>query len=128
MGVENLPFRFRGDRLRELRQQRGWSQTRLAELAGVSQRSVSDYESGGHQPQTWDIVVRLSVALGVNPHYLTGDVDDPAYKKSNHVPPDWLHVVNRAMELGFTPEGALRILEAVRVGAPGGQPERGQHR
>jgi len=36
--------------LRELRAERGWSQARLAELAGVSRQTIQALESGKYDP------------------------------------------------------------------------------
>lgn len=38
------------NRLRELRAERGWSQARLAELAGVSRQTIQALESGRYDP------------------------------------------------------------------------------
>jgi putative transcriptional regulator len=38
------------NRLRELRAQNGWSQARLAELAGVSRQTIQALESGKYDP------------------------------------------------------------------------------
>jgi transcriptional regulator with XRE-family HTH domain len=47
-----------------LREHAGLTQKALAELAGISQRAVSHYEQGLHDP-TWTSVVALAEALGV---------------------------------------------------------------
>jgi putative transcriptional regulator len=38
------------NRLRELRGEKGWSQARLAELAGVSRQTIQALESGKYDP------------------------------------------------------------------------------
>jgi putative transcriptional regulator len=38
------------NRLRELRAEKGWSQARLAELAGVSRQTIQALESGKYDP------------------------------------------------------------------------------
>ncbi len=38
------------NRLRELRAEKGWSQSRLAELAGVSRQTIQALESGKYDP------------------------------------------------------------------------------
>lgn len=52
-------------RLRELRNRRGWSQTVLAERAGVSRQLVSAVESGRHEPGV-SAALALASALGVS--------------------------------------------------------------
>jgi transcriptional regulator with XRE-family HTH domain len=60
-----------GARLRELRRAADLSQARLATAAGVSQRSVQNWEYG---KRTFDIesAIRLADALGVTLDYLVG--------------------------------------------------------
>ncbi|HXY43218.1 MAG TPA: helix-turn-helix transcriptional regulator, partial [Acidimicrobiales bacterium] len=54
-----------GDRLSEVRRERGLTQTLLAERAGISASMVHRYESGAAQP-TLDVVRRLAVALSIS--------------------------------------------------------------
>ena len=54
-----------GPRLKELREQAGLTQRALAARAGISQRAVSHYEQGLHDP-TWPSVLALATALGVD--------------------------------------------------------------
>ena len=53
-----------GRSVRELRQQRGWSQTQLAEAAGMTQSAVARFEGGGTVP-TLPVLERLAQALDV---------------------------------------------------------------
>jgi transcriptional regulator with XRE-family HTH domain len=54
-----------GARLRELRQQAGLSQGELAAKAGLSQRSVSNWEQETREP-SWSCVIAMARALGVS--------------------------------------------------------------
>lgn len=51
-----------GRRVRELRQQRGWSQAELARAAGMTQSAVARCEAGGTVP-TLPVLDRLADAL-----------------------------------------------------------------
>ena len=53
-----------GRAVRELREQHGWSQTRLAEAAGMTQSAVARFEAGGTVP-TLPVLERLAKALGL---------------------------------------------------------------
>lgn len=74
-----------GEKLQQLRKNRGWSQERLAEEIPISRQAVSKWESGAAAPDT-ENVVRLSAIFGVSTDYLlhddfTGDGDIPAVKR-----------------------------------------------
>lgn len=55
--------------LRELRDKRAISQTRLAELAGLNRNYVGDVERGKRNP-CLDNIIKLADALNVNPSEL----------------------------------------------------------
>jgi transcriptional regulator with XRE-family HTH domain len=55
---------LRGDRIRQARKQRGYSQDQLAYLVDVSRVTVSMWETGKAEPTT-DNEIRLADALGV---------------------------------------------------------------
>jgi transcriptional regulator with XRE-family HTH domain len=52
-------------RLRELREAMGWSQSELAERAGLHLQTVSRFERGTLKP-TWEAVLALAGPLGVD--------------------------------------------------------------
>lgn len=51
------------NRVRELREARGWTQLELAERTGVSRKTVNTIENGALNPSTY-ISLRLARALG----------------------------------------------------------------
>ena len=53
-----------GKTVRELREQRGWTQTQLAEASEMTQPAVARFEAGGTVP-TIPVLERLAHALGV---------------------------------------------------------------
>jgi ribosome-binding protein aMBF1 (putative translation factor) len=53
-----------GRSVRMMREERGWSQTRLARAAGMTQSAVARFEAGGTVP-TLNVLERLAHALGV---------------------------------------------------------------
>lgn len=53
-----------GRAVRELREQRDWSQTRLAHAAGMTQSAIARFEAGGTVP-TLPVLERIAQALNV---------------------------------------------------------------
>lgn len=51
-----------GAAVRDLREQRGWTQTQLAEAASMTQPAVARFEAGGTVP-TIPVLERLALAL-----------------------------------------------------------------
>ena len=62
-----------GQRVKVLRKRKGISQNALAELVGVSPRTIFGYEAGTTYPRTGKIREQLAEALGVESHDLIGD-------------------------------------------------------
>lgn len=58
-------------RLRQIRTDRGLSQTELAEKVGVSKTSLSAYESGSKKP-SYEIVAKIAKACGTSMDWLCG--------------------------------------------------------
>lgn len=61
------------DKLKERRRLLGFSQTELAKKAGITGRTVQNYELGARTPQNLDIVSKLAVALDTTTEYLLGN-------------------------------------------------------
>jgi len=71
------PFsRAIGTRLRELREERGWTQRELDSRLGILQSKLSKYESGTHQPSLRTLV-RMANLFGVSTDYLLTGTGTP---------------------------------------------------
>lgn len=58
-----------GDRIRELRLRKAWSQEALASRVGVRQKQISSYERGANMP-SGEILIALAKAFEVSLDYL----------------------------------------------------------
>lgn len=58
-------------RLRQIREQRGWTQTQLADKLDISKALLNNYETGRHTPQ-FKKLPRLAQVLGVDVAWLMG--------------------------------------------------------
>jgi transcriptional regulator with XRE-family HTH domain len=65
-----------GARLRELREERGWTQRELDSRLGILQSKLSKYESGTHQPSLRTLV-RIANLFGVSTDYLLTGTGTP---------------------------------------------------
>src|SRR5262245_39857401 len=64
------------DRLKSVREQRGFTQTELAGLTQLSSKMIWRYENEGGEP-TANALAKLAKALWVSADYLIGLVDEP---------------------------------------------------
>lgn len=67
---------LRADRLRSLREQRGWSQRELARLCGFGEGQVRKYELESNDPSSTHLK-RMAELLEVSLDFLVGMTDDP---------------------------------------------------
>lgn len=67
---------LRADRLRALREKRGWSQRELARQSGVALAAVSKYERGEVDPSS-TALKQMAERLEVSADYLLGLTNDP---------------------------------------------------
>jgi transcriptional regulator with XRE-family HTH domain len=67
-----------GDRIKESRKQKGWSQNELSQKAGISYAQLSRYEIKGSQPPA-EVLNKLAEALDTTVDYLiNGDTNEKA--------------------------------------------------
>ncbi len=64
-----------GDRIKQLRQQRGWSQAQLSKKLNVHQKQISGYERGIHSPSI-ELLVRMAELFNVSLDYIAFDGRD----------------------------------------------------
>ena len=62
-----------GERLRSMRKQAGLTQQALAKQAGITDRTIQNYENGRRNPQRFTNVKALADVLGVSSHELMGE-------------------------------------------------------
>lgn len=65
-----------GNRLRQAREKKGWTQVYVAKLLGMTSQSLSNYERGERDPDT-PLLNRLAELYGVSTDYLLGRTDNP---------------------------------------------------
>lgn len=64
------PMETMGQRIRQMREQRGWSQTELAEKVGVTWSAVSQWERDETENVKLLPFLRLAKLFETDPHYL----------------------------------------------------------
>jgi transcriptional regulator with XRE-family HTH domain len=64
-----------GNKIKQLRQERGWSQAQLARQLKVHQKQISGYERNLHEPKT-DVVAKIARLFNISMDYLVLDERD----------------------------------------------------
>ncbi len=111
---------FRADRLRQMREAKGWRPADLARAASTTEGQISRYEAGQRVPAV-DVLAKLAVALEMSADFFLGidtrydHADDPRTVAA-HLTLDWYL---RGSGLGYGEEYVrLRRVAAVSRTAP----------
>lgn len=79
--TKNEPMSNFGERLRQLRTDKKWSRSRLAEQTGVHHTQIGRYETKGAQPSA-EVLSKLATALSVSADYLaSGSMNEQASER-----------------------------------------------
>lgn len=65
-----------GERIKKIRELRGYTQEQLSELSGVELQQIYRYETDKNKPKV-DVLLLLARTLNVSADYLIGLVDNP---------------------------------------------------
>ncbi len=98
-----------GERIKKVREARGWTQEKLADESKVSRGFLSEVEKHGKNISL-DLLLRIANALGASVGYLaTGEGDQPGERKPVLIPPD---LSQAAEEMHLTYPQTIDLLEA----------------
>lgn len=98
-----------GERIKQVREKKGWTQERLADEAKISRGFLSEVEKHGKNISL-DLLLRVATALGASVAYLaTGEGSQPGEKKPVMIPPA---LSEAAEQLHISYPETLDLLEA----------------
>ena len=86
-----------GDKIRELRKERGLNQDQLAELASLNRVTIAKYESGRVEPGA-QALSRIADALEVSTDVLLGRADEPEPERHEEPMTPQIRIVSGWME------------------------------
>lgn len=81
-----------GEKLTDLRKEKGWTQKVLADKIGVTDRTINKYENDPHKDISFSTVKKLSNIFNVSIDYLAG------YKTNKSIQDDSLDTINLTKE------------------------------
>lgn len=98
-----------GERIKEVREARNWTQEKLSEASGISKSFLSEVENRGKNISL-DLLLRIAQALGTTVQYLaTGEGEEPIMRKPIVIP---LELSRAAEELQLSHQETLDLLGA----------------
>jgi transcriptional regulator with XRE-family HTH domain len=98
-----------GERIREVREARGWTQEKLADEADLSKSFLSEVENKARNISL-GILLRIATALGASIEYLaTGTGEEPTNRKPIMIPAE---LSQAAEQLHISHQETLDLLEA----------------
>ena len=101
-----------GERIRLLREKKGWSTYRLAKVAQVASGYISEIENGMKKNVSGVVLARIARALETTGDYLVGNTDDPELpvRRDRELTPD-----ERLRQLGADLRSAGATEEDVKM-------------
>jgi transcriptional regulator with XRE-family HTH domain len=111
--VEEIHYTTFGERLREIREDNGWSQTELAKKLGTTKQMISCYELNQRSPRI-ELVRKYAKALGKPVDYLLGDTEAEAiswtfWTRKQKKKPFYKIFMDVTDELGLDIPGTVRV-------------------
>jgi transcriptional regulator with XRE-family HTH domain len=98
-----------GERIREVREVRGWTQEKLSEAAKISKSFLSEVENKGKNISL-DLLLRVATALDASVEYLATGGGDEANSRKPIVIPSELSQAAEQLKLSF--QQTVDLLEA----------------
>jgi XRE family transcriptional regulator, master regulator for biofilm formation len=91
-----------GERLRELRQEKGYSISELAELAGVSKSYLSYIERDVQKNPSLQFLRKIASSLEIDVEGLLGTPSSDVQSKDFVLDDEWSNLLNKAIDEGMS--------------------------
>jgi len=99
-----------GDRIKEMRLQKRYSITRLAEKAQISKSYLSQIEKGSNSNPSLQMLHKIAASLGTSVDYLIDETNEHM-KADPYITEEWLELLSRAIGQGMTKEDFIEFYQ-----------------
>lgn len=99
-----------GDRIKEMRLQKRYSITRLAEKAQISKSYLSQIEKGSNSNPSLQMLHKIVASLGTSVDYLIDETHEHI-EADSHITEEWLELLSRAIDQGMTKEDFIEFYQ-----------------
>lgn len=99
-----------GDRIKEMRLQKRYSITRLAEKAQISKSYLSQIEKGSNSNPSLQMLHKIAASLGTSVDYLIDETNEHM-KAAPYITEDWMELLSKAIDQGMTKEDFIEFYQ-----------------
>ncbi|RJE91166.1 helix-turn-helix domain-containing protein [Paenibacillus sp. 1011MAR3C5] len=103
-----------GERIKSLREQKGYSITKLADLAGVSKSYLSYIERNVQNNPSLQVLAKIAFHLDTNIEYLLGEELAPKVWVDDVLDEEWHDIIRDAVDEGMSKGDFRALKELVR--------------
>jgi XRE family transcriptional regulator, master regulator for biofilm formation len=103
-----------GERIKHLRGNKGYSITKLADLAGVSKSYLSYIERNVQNNPSLQVLAKIAFHLDTNIEYLLGEELSPKVRVDEVLDEEWHSMIRNAVDEGISKGDFRALKELVR--------------
>ncbi|WP_374148505.1 helix-turn-helix domain-containing protein [Priestia megaterium] len=99
-----------GDRIKEMRLQKRYSITRLAEKAHISKSYLSQIEKGSNSNPSLQMLHKIAASLGTSVDYLIDETNEHI-EAELYITEEWIELLSKAINQGMTKEDFIEFYQ-----------------
>lgn len=103
-----------GERIKNLREKKGYSITKLADLAGVSKSYLSYIERNMQNNPSLQVMAKIAAPLDSNIEYLLGEESLPKLHENEFLDDEWRAIIQSAVEEGMSKGDFQTLKDLIR--------------
>lgn len=103
-----------GERIKSLREKKGYSITKLADLAGVSKSYLSYIERNMQNNPSLQVMAKIAAPLDSNIEYLLGEEHLPKLHTDETLDEEWRSIIKDAVEEGMSKGDFQALKDLIR--------------
>lgn len=103
-----------GERIKSLREKKGYSITKLADLAGVSKSYLSYIERNMQNNPSLQVMAKIAAPLDSNIEYLLGEEPLPKIHEEEMLDEEWQLIIKNAVDEGMSKGDFQTLKDLIR--------------
>ncbi|MDQ8735940.1 helix-turn-helix domain-containing protein [Paenibacillus sp. LHD-38] len=103
-----------GERIKSLREKKGYSITKLADLAGVSKSYLSYIERNMQNNPSLQVMAKIAAPLDSNIEYLLGEEHLPKLNHDEMLDEEWRSIIKNAVDEGMSKGDFQTLKDLIR--------------